>query len=107
MKICQKVWYTEVYPEKWNLDTLVQLDKGKGCSRKLENKRYIHIKDELSKLFSHIVISSAKNYIQKHMSKFQIGSKKGHRPEENVFVISSFLALCESRRKAVILQIMD
>ena len=74
--ICQRIWETESYPEEWNLATLIQLDKGKPDAASMENKRYIHIRDSLSKLFTHIVVSSAKEELSKNMSKFQIASKK-------------------------------
>ena len=41
------------------------------------------------------------------MTKFQIGSKVGHRPEEHVFVITSFMAMLEKSKNACLFQLMD
>ena len=70
-------------------------------------KRHIHCKNSFSKMFSHLVVTCAKEKMMQNMSKFQIGSKSGHRPEENVFVMTSFLIMCEKYKKCVILQLMD
>ena len=70
-------------------------------------KRHIHLKEEASKIFSHIVVSCAKEKIIQNMSKFQIGSKSGHRPDEHIFVITSYMALCENEKRSAIFQMMD
>ena len=62
LNICQTVWRTEVYPDSWNVATLVQLDKGKSPANSLDNKRHIHLKNEISKVFSHILVSASKDY---------------------------------------------
>merc|ERR1711954_533391 len=106
-KICQRIWETERYPEEWNLATHIRLDKGKPDATSLENKRYIHIRVSVSKLFTHIVVSSANEELTRNMTKFQIGSKVGHRPEEHVFVITSFMAMLEKSKNACLFQLMD
>ena len=107
LKICQTIWKTEVYPNECNTSTLIQIDKGKQDQKDLANKRFIHIRDEFSKLFCHIVITKVKEEVMKNMTKFQIGSKTGHMPAEHIFVITSYMALCEKRKKAAIIQMMD
>ena len=62
-KLCQVIWKTEIYPSMWNLATLIQLDKGKTSSARLDMKRHIHVKDDVCKLFSHIVVTHAKENI--------------------------------------------
>ena len=74
--ISQRIWETESYPEEWNLATLIQLDKGKPDAASLENKRYIHIRDSLSKLFTHIVVSTAKEELTKTCQNFKLVPKK-------------------------------
>ena len=107
LEICQQIWETEIYPEDWNLSTLVQLDKGKSDISDLDGKRNIHLRDEVSKLFAQIVITSSKDEMIKNMSKFQIGSRSGHKPAEHIFVITSYLALSEKRKKFVIINMID
>ena len=32
------------------------------------------------------------------MSKFQIGAKEGHRPGENIFILTTYMTLCEHHK---------
>ena len=80
--------------------------KGGGSKNDITKYRYIHTKDDIPKLFGHIVISSAKNTIMSNMSKYQI-AKPGHRCQEHTFVIKSVIALYELLKKPLILQLMD
>ena len=38
-------------------------------------------------------------FLMKNMSKYQIGTKKGHRAEEHIFVVTSYMAMCEMYKK--------
>ena len=58
--ICKSVWATEVYPKEWNVSSLVQLNKPNSDQHDLNGKRHINLKDPLSKVFSHIVVNTAK-----------------------------------------------
>ena len=107
MSVCQSVWRYEKLPESWTETTLVQLYKGKGPKNNLENMRHIHIKNEFSKFFGHIVVSAMKSEINKNLSKFQIATKPGHRPQEHLFVLKSVIALYQFQGKALILQTYD
>ena len=106
-KVCQSVWTTETIPETWHETTLIQLYKGKGPRNNLENMRHIHIKNEYSKFFGHLVVTAAKPEIFRNLSKFQIATKPGHRPQEHIFVLKSLIQLNHSLGKALILQTYD
>ena len=69
----KKVWEEETIPDGWNETTLLQLFKGKGDFRELGNQRNIHIKEDIPKLFSHIVVGQIKEKIMENMTLFQIG----------------------------------
>ena len=92
-KLCQVVWTTETLPDRWAKSTLVQLYKGQGLRSVLDNMRHIHIKDEFPKYFGHLVVSEAKDKMTKGMTKYQIGTKPGHRAHEHLFVLKSVIAL--------------
>ena len=62
---------------------------------------------EIPKFFSHIVINEAKDKIIGNMSKFQLGTKPGHRAQEHLFVMRSVIALYELCGQALILQLYD
>ena len=78
-KLCCMVWKTEDKPEQWRKTLIIQLFKGKGERNEFSNQRNIHTKMDAPKLFGHMVMSQAKVKIMKNMSKFQIGTKNGHR----------------------------
>ena len=67
--VCQSVWKTEIFPENWQKTTLMQLYKGKGPRNDLENMRHIHIKNEFSKFFGHLVVTAVKPHLFKNLSK--------------------------------------
>ena len=92
-KLYQVVWTTETLPDRWEKSTLVQLYKGQGLRSVLDNMRHIHIKDEFPKYFGHLVVSEAKDKMTKGMTKYQIGTKPGHRAQEHLFVLKSVIAL--------------
>ena len=88
--LCKAVWYSEEIPASWHKSRLIQLFKGKGERTELDNYRHIHIKDEVPKVFGHLVMSAAREKLFDNMSKFQIGAKPGHRPQEHLFVLSAY-----------------
>ena len=81
--------------------------KGKGTPDNLDNMRHIHVKEEVPKLFSQIVINAAKHNLVDNMSKFQIATKPGHRATEHVFVLLSIMASYEKNGKALIISMFD
>ena len=87
------VWRTEKCPEEWDKTKIIQIFKA-GLVEDLDNYRNIHIKSEAGKMFSHLVVSKIKERITNNMSEFQV-AKPGHRPQENLFVLKSIMALHE------------
>ena len=69
--------------------------------------RHIHIKEELSKLFGHMVVSAAKPTILRSMTKFQIATKPHHRLQEHIFVVKSVIGMYAAMDKALVLQMWD
>ena len=96
------IWRSEKIPPDWHQSELVQLWKGKGMVSDLNNFRHIHIKNDLGKVFSQIVMAQAKDKIVNNMSKFQIATKPGHRSTEHLFFIKSVLELLQSRKEAIL-----
>ena len=68
----------------------MQIYKGKGAKEELTNQRNIHTKVDVAKLFGHMVTTAAKDDIIDNMTKFQLGTKPGHRAEEHLFSRASF-----------------
>ena len=100
------MWHSENVPDNWHNSTLVQLFKGKGDRTVLDNFRHIHIKEEIPKLFGHLVMSASRDTLFKNMSKFQIGAT-GHRPQEHLFVLKSVVDLCMQNDQTIFLSLFD
>ena len=103
----KKVWQTEIIPKGWNKTTLLQLAKSKGDLRDQDNTRFIHLKDQVPKVFSHMIISQVKETIMTNMTPYQIGTKKGHRPQENILVMISMMKLKEKQKTPMLIQLYD
>ena len=103
--LCKAVWSTEHIPTSWHKSSLIQLFKGKGKGERsiLDNYRHIHLKDEVPKVFGDLVMSAARDKLYANMSKFQIGAKPGHRPQEHLYVLKSIIGLYLQQDKAVYL----
>ena len=81
--------------------------KGKGLKEDLNSKRFLHTKDQIPKVFQHIVTNAMKPVIVKNMSKYQIGAIPGHKSEEHLFTLKSFVALAENNGVAVAINLLD
>ena len=101
------VWETEVRPQQWRHTTIVQLYKGKGDPKLLSNQRNIHTKLDMPKFFGHIVMAQCKGKILNSMTKFQIGTKVGHRPQEHLFTVKSVISLYMHLQLPLYLQLYD
>ena len=106
-KLFKVVWETEEKPEGWKDSVLFQLDKGKSDKKDLSNKRFIHLKDDVPRLFGHIVTTAVKPTIMSNMPKNQIGTVPGHRAQENLFVVKSVIGVFEKWKKAISIQFFD
>ena len=103
----ESVWNEEVKPESWKETTIIQLDKGKPDKADLSNKRYIHTKDSIPKFFSHMLTATIKPKIVENMLSHQIGAVPGHRAQEHLFVIKSFMAHKEKNNEATAAALLD
>ena len=106
-KIYQVVWQTECIPDSWKKTDLVQVYKGTGEMSNLNNYRHLHIKQDIPKLFGHMVMTVAKDIIGRNMSKFQIGAMAGHRPQEHLFTLKSIIALYDTLKTPLFLTMWD
>ena len=52
-------------------------------------------------------MSEAKGKMTANMTKYQIGTKPGHRAQEPLFVLKSMMSLHTHYRKAIILSVWD
>ena len=73
----------------------------------LNNFRHLHIKQDIPKLFGHMVMTVAKDVISRNMSKFQIGFMAGHRPQEHLFTLKSIIALYDTLKTPLFLTMWD
>ena len=105
--VYQTVWETEVMPPSWMNTVLVQVYKDSGDRSCLDNYRHLHIKQDIPKVFGHMVMSVAKATISQNLTKFQIGARAGHRPQEHLFVLKSVMSLYAQHQKTLFLSMWD
>ena len=103
----ENVWTNENEPTQWRNTNIIQIYKGKGSKDDPGNQRNIHTKLDVPKFFGHIVIGAAKGKIIQNMSKYQLGTKPGHRAQEHLFVMRSIISLYSQGGKALIIQLYD
>ena len=106
-KLCSMVWGSEEKPDQWRKTLIIQLFKGKGEKNEFCNQRNIHTKLDVPKFFGHMVMSQAKGKIIANMTKFQIGTKNGHRAQEHLFTLKSVIALYLRLDFPIMIQLYD
>ena len=106
-KLFKKVWETEKKPELWRKKTILQLPKVKNEPENLEKMRNLHLKNQVPKMFGHIVMDQVKEDLMKNMSKFQLGTKKGHRSQEHIYVLISLMKYAEIYNEGLIVNLYD
>ena len=105
--LCQSVWSSEEIPDNWKKTKIIQIYKSKGSLNDLSNYRNIHTKVENRKVLGEILTHELKKRVPENLSKFQIGSIPGHRPQEHIFSIKSTIALFNSKKKGLLLCLYD
>ena len=106
LKLCQRLIKNEVFPNRFNLTTLVQLPK-KGNAQQLENKRFIHMKEWLVRLVEALAIQPMKEDIFRAGTKFQIGGCPGQRTVFHLFVVKSNIAIKIKMGQGILLTFLD
>ena len=101
------IWSSEVKPDQWRKTLIIQLYKGKGERDEFGNQRNIHTKLDIPKFFGHTVMHHAKEIIIKNMTKFQIGTKTGHRAQEHLFTMKSVISLYMKHDMPMVVQLYD
>ena len=61
----------------------------------------------MPKLFEALVVSRMKQNINGSMTKFQIGGTAGHRPQEHIFTIKSFISLSNLLNIDILVTLFD
>ena len=106
-KLCGLVWGSEEKPDQWRKTMIIQLFKGKGEKNEFSNQRNIHTKLDVPKIFGHMVMSQAKEKIISNMTKYQIGTKTGHRAQEHLFTLKSVISLYLMLDFPILVQLYD
>ena len=106
-KLFQKVWEKERKPELWRRTTILQIPKEKSEPENMSKMRNILLKDPVPKLLGHIVMDQVKEELMKNMSKFQLGTKAGHRAQEHIYVLISLMKYCEIYKEGLIIILYD
>ena len=96
-----------LFNEVWQKTKIIQIFKGHGDFRDLNNTRFIHLKEILPKMYSHIVMGHVKDTIMSSLSPYQIGAKSGHRSQEHIFTLKSMMGKYEFMSKLLIVSSFD
>ena len=70
----QLVWDKELIPERWTQTTVIQLYKGVNSFQELPNFRNIHLREDVSKAFTNIVVNCVKETIMNNNMDELVGS---------------------------------
>ena len=69
--------------------------------------KHIYMKAEFPKFFGYLVVSAVKETTVHSMSKYQIATKPGHRPQENLYVLKKMMWLYSMLDVGLLLQTWD
>ena len=106
-KLFKAVWDTEKKPEEWRKTTIMQIPKGKQMNGNLNHMRHLHLKEPVAKIFVHIIMNQVKEKMMQNMTKYQLGTKKGHQPQEHIFVIKSLMEINQKYNQVMIINLYD
>ena len=105
-KLCKRFIYSESFPSRFNLTTLIQIPK-QGSAQWLENFRFLHIKEWAAQLVEALTVRGMKSEIFSAGTQFQIGGCPGQRTAFHLFVIKSLIALKLKLGQALFLTLLD
>ena len=106
-KLYKTVWDSEKLPEGWRRTTIMQISKSKGDPADLSNFRNLHLKNPFLKHFGSILMTETKSVLFRGMSKFQLGTKPGHRAQEHIYVLKNLMSLSQSSASGMITCLYD
>ena len=90
-KLYKTVWDSEKLPPEWRKTTIIQLQKSNGDPSEFDLKRNLHIKSDTYKHFGSLVMNEIKSDLFNRMTKYQLGTKPGHRAQEHIYVLKSII----------------
>ena len=106
-KLYKTVWDEEREPNAWRNTKVIQIYKSANNKSDLDSIRHIHTKEDIVKVFQHLVTNEVKPIIEQNTSPFQIGAMPGHRSEEHLLTLKSVVSLVENNGEAVAIQLLD
>ena len=73
----------------------------------LDANRFIHCKEWLARTVEAMVVKQMEPKIMEATSKFQIGGKPGHRPQEHIFCVKSVISKYLQEKRLIIIACYD
>ena len=86
-KLCKRMLEAEEFPSSFRKTILNQIWRGTGSTDRLENSRFIHMKDYLPRACDAMVMEIMKDEIVESSSKVQVGGQPGHGSDEHLYTI--------------------
>ena len=91
----------------WRKTTILQIPKSTTGTTNLDEMRNIHLKDPIPKFFGNILMNEVKEDLMNSMTKYQLGTKSGHRAQEHIFVLKSVISLFAMNKEGIIANLYD
>ena len=103
LKLCQRMFHDEIFPDSFKDTVLHMVYKCKGRKEELSSNRFIHCKPWLPRLAEALLVEGGmKGPLVEASSMYQVGGQAGHRPEELLFVFKSVLARYRSLKRVLV-----
>ena len=108
LKMCQRMFSEEVFPDSYKDTIHKMVYKGKGTKDKLPNNRFVHCKLWQPRLAEALlVVGGMKEPLVSCSSIYQVGGQAGYSPEELLFTLKSVLVRYHHLNKVLLCHCHD
>ena len=106
-KMFQKIYKTEKIPKEFKKTKLKKLYKKKGDKNKLQNYRFIHLKDWAGKIMEKLVMKKCRDKLDKITPKSQIGGMKESMCAEHLTTLTTMYKMSEKQYGGMAVLLLD
>ena len=99
--ICQQIWKTQQWPQKWKRSVFVPIPK-KGNAKECANHRTIELISHANKVMLKILHAWLKQYENRELPDVQAGFRKGRGTKDQIVNIRWIIEKQDSSRKTSI-----
>ena len=85
--LMNRMYKEEIFPDDSAVTFLTKISKKKGDVAILKNNRFIHGKEDLSKLFEKLVVAVLAEKMEQATPQLQVGSRKGRLTRDQLLKV--------------------